>query len=806
MEFFTRYHNNISIGKDLLALIKCSKPKNFTIRGISYKLFTYTLNIKKHENEDDVYAKNPDLIGILPRACSLLVLSDSSEPVLAPLMGPYKFAGKSGIDEDPDNEADETVKDSGIFDFAKVLSWAENKSLEIVETVKENGKFWIYRYTKDGIILCGSKNNHIAFLPEEIDRVIEENKSNDIMFAGLNDIKANLDKLTSPAIREFFNQGYSLVGELCDGQHFFPHIPGQGAIKYFGFFKNGAAMETMGALALLQSLAIETVDFKVVFSPESDPSTLNDIFKLSRCMNSEGAVLRCRNVETGETILVKSKSAKYIVWRMFRQVLLRGYKEIEYIKKRFVDTASYHGLNTAACARIVRQLMDFGLWMISKEYPCSIVGHMPVQSVRGKLPNGFCTYWAEYLEASHAHAHAHANTDIDVTIEDFGPFDASEFLSNPDTNIYEKRTPNDPTYVFFVQGLQGSGKSTTAAKLCERLNALGITAVYREQDTYWGDTASCQGAIYHDISRADGPKVVIISRCNANPTQYERYLQMLYKLPCVVSFIAPEKIDSLYLMISLSGIINRSTLGDSLMVGRFEYPISQVIEFTRKNFVDFQTHPLAWTISSYRSDDVGALGIEASESKTDSDIQTWVQTHYQELHGLRLPINTIVDQMLDIVEKTMGGNSSRVVYNQTPIYVGVAVSPGDKQILQNWVDQNHPTTGSFTSYIHHCTLEFGGGKKKVSADQVKPTQTVTGIVDALVIRKSDNASAFRLSSLMVEDRVVKLDNQRVPHITAKIPSSSKPMCSNEFVGSTDKSVVTIIPFSHTLMLNCFYSS
>ena len=178
---------------------------------------------------------------------------------------------------------------------------------------------------------------------------------------------------------------------------------------------------------------------------------------------------------------------------------------------------------------------------------------------------------------------------VSIHIDDFGTFDAFEFLANVD--IYEKRPHNDPAYVFFLQGLQGSGKSTTAAKLCECLIAMGISAVYREQDAFWGDTASCQGAIHHDISRAAGPKVVIISRCNANPTQYDRYLQMLYKLSCVVSFIAPEKVDSLYLMISLSGIINRSTVGDSLMVGRFEYPISQVIEFTRKNFGDFATHP-----------------------------------------------------------------------------------------------------------------------------------------------------------------------------------------------------------------------
>jgi len=791
MDFFTNYYKHISIKKEQIALIKCSKPKLVTLKDFSYRLFTFTLNIKKRDNEDDIYANNPELLDILPRACSLLVSNDGS---IEPLMGPCKFSGKSALDEDPDDETYENVKESTIFDFTRVSSWANDNILEVVETIKENGKFWIFRLTKDDIILCGSKNYHIAFLSDEIDQIIKENSGNDIMLTGLLDIKANLDKLMSPIIREYFNQNYSLVGELCDGQHFFPAIPGHGAIKYFGFFKNGYAMETMSALAFLQSIKIETVDFKVVFSHESDSKTLNNVFKLSRCMNSEGAVLRCRNILTGETILVKSKAVKYIVWRMMRQVLLRGYKEIEHIKKRFVDTSTYHGLNTLASIRIVKQLMNFGLWMISKEYPSSILGHIPVQSVRGKLPNGFCTYWMQYLKAG--------NEDIDITLDDFGSFDASEFLAN--TDIYEKRLNNDPVYVFLLQGLQGSGKSTCAANLCDRLNSISIPAVYREQDAYWGDTASCQGAIFHDISRAGGPKVVIISRCNANHTQYDRYLQMLYKLPCVISFIAPEKVDSLYLMISLSGIMNRSTVGDSLMVGRFEYPISQVIEFTRKNFTDFVIHPFAWSISTHQFDE--DIALEALQLNTDIEVQTFVESRYSELNGLRLPIDTIVDKMSEIVEKTMTSDVSHVIYNQYPIYVGIVVSLNDKQILQDFVEKVHSTNDdSFTYYIHHCTLEFGGGKKKVSPDQISPGQSVICIIDAFVIRKSDGASAFRLSSLMVGDKAVKVENRQA-HITAKIPSSCKPMCSNDFIESTDESIVLIIPFHHKMTLNCFYSS
>ena len=99
------------------------------------------------------------------------------------------------------------------------------------------------------MIICGSKNYHILFEIKDIDENISNNKNNNIMYSILCDIKNNLPNLEK--IREKFNEGYSLVGELCDGQHF---VAGDNTISWFGLFKNGIPMETVEALDYLKYL------------------------------------------------------------------------------------------------------------------------------------------------------------------------------------------------------------------------------------------------------------------------------------------------------------------------------------------------------------------------------------------------------------------------------------------------------------------------------------------------------------------------------------------------------------------------
>lgn len=765
--------------------------KDWTIGNSKYKLYTYTLNLPKGKFEDDIYSSNPDLLKYLPRACSLLI---SDGQIIDSIEGPEKFSGKTDIDEDPEDNQDEVVaKSTGIYDHGKVVSWANTGNLEIVETEKANGKFAICKIIFDAgqkILIAGSKNNHLVLSWEQIDQTIQSENSNDIIIGILTDIKTHWDKLNSDEMLELFASGYSLAGELCDGQHF---TPGDNTISWFGFFKSGQALDTIKSLGMLNLIGLKTVEFTKVFDSSNDVSQIDSIFLASRCKNTEGSVLRCTNTKSGETVLVKTKSVGYIVKRFARQVILRGYKDIEKIRTRFIQAQKYHGLNTQASIRVTNQLIQFAFWMMDKKYPCTVLGVIPVKSVKGQLPNGFNTYWTEWMGST-------GNSDILIGLEDFGEFSELDYLAA--TQLYKPRPWAKPAIVIFFQGLQGSGKSTVGAEICSQLIQSGKSAQYIEQDEYWGDTLACQGALHHTISSASGPEIILVTRCNANLSQYKRYIDIAQKLPCIISFVAPENFGPLYLMISLAGIIARSNSGDKLMVGRFEYPFSEVVSFTAKNFKEFEIVSNAKRISMINPDKkLEEQSVQAQ--KSPQSIEQFVKTHWEKLNQLRLPVGQIALQVKTHITNLFNGQVTNILLNPNPIYIGLAVDPVDKIGLDEFVNLNW--AGSVgTIYNHHCTIEYFGGKTKVvpGPDTLLPGQVVSAKISGLVIRKSDNACVFKIDKLTWENKELKLKHQA--HITGKIPLGEKPACSNSFVGLTNDQV-KIISFNKTLSLTCFWA-
>ena len=770
--------------------------KTFIIDGKSYVLYTYTLKLPKNKSEDDIYAENPELLSILPRACSILTLG---EQIVCSLEGPTKFSGRTCMDEDPD-EGQDIASDKTIYNHSDIVEWAKAGHLEIIETEKENGKFAIVKLVKNQdkmLLFCGSKNSHVVLSPDSIDEFIKSKDCTDIVVSILTDIKKYIDILTSNSMMDIFNQGYSLAGELCDGQHF---TDGDNTISWFGLFRNGQSMMTMQALNFLKSLNIKTVAFGKIFADFSPFVLLENVFITARCKQNEGAVLYCRNTQTNKIVLVKAKSVIYIVKRFMRQIILKGYKEIESIQQRFIQAQKYHGLGTKASIRVTKQLIDFAFWMMSKNYPCSILGIQPVSAVRGNLINGFNNYWKQFLQETNT-------PEISIEYDDFKSFDEVEYLTS--TALYTKRSFAEPAIVVFMQGLQGSGKSTIANWVCKELQSTGITSSYIEQDMFWGDTLACQGALYHLVSNELGPKVIIVSRCNVNEKQYKRYIDILTKLPCIITFATPKSIDSLSLMVSLSGILNRSNIGDNLMVGRFEYPIKDVVKFTLDNFKDFEPGTLINQYQTHLTNNQELLAL-TNEAMTESDsIIQFIQTNKDMLHSLRLPINTIGTQIIDIIQRTIYGNNTHVVTQPKPSYIGLAVSKSDRVTLTSVINKLVHSLNlniddiDYTIYIHHCTLIFLGGKIPVPIEisQVKPGQKVTAIIDALVIRKSDNATAFRIKSLTFNGNQFNLPN--TPHITAKIPNNENPACSNSFVGLTNDTVI-VIDFIHQMELVGFW--
>jgi hypothetical protein len=776
-----------------------------TVQFGDFTQHTYSIATTKKgptQFEDHIYNSFPVLVKVLSRGFSI-VTKDGK--IISVLEGPCKFSGKTTVDEDPEDEQETDQESNNIYDHSKLVSWSTAHTLEIIETEKANGKFVIFRaIIHDGVIYLhtGSKNRHLFFSVDELDSMSSSPETGDIVRSILQDVKTNLNLLTTPSLMEKFDQNYSLCGELCDGQHF---VPGDDTISWFGLFRSGNSMETSECFSFIQSLGIKTVQWSLVYNSESKPEDLENVFLLSRCKMNEGSVLRCRNIETNEIILVKTKSVLYIAKRFMRQSILKGYAYmVDSVKKRFIDAQKYHGLNTDSSIKMCNQLVKFGFWLMNKEIPVAVLGVTQVNSIRGFLLNGFATYWSQFLLQT-------GEVEQVFTPEDFGDFDEALFSSS--TEPYVTRNYSNPACVIFFQGLQGSGKSTLGQSVKSKLAKIGKRVAIVEQDRFYGCTASCQGYLYHNIKDASGPDVILVTRCNANPKQYERYLQICHKLPSVVTFVTPHCVDELYLAVSLSGVLNRSENGDSLLVGRKEYPIEEASQFIIGNYTDFECVTTGNKIHVYEHNPaLQSMAKEAfgqlKKTRSNKVFIDWVFSNAKELQAIRRPISELTKEIIQVVHKTTNGEN--LIVNTKPGYVGLAVQDADRQRLIDFIKTHNDILDcgirTSSTYVNHCTQLFLGGKEINSAKHAlcKPLDRVHAKIDALVIRKSDGACSFRIrkDSLVHDTTPVHIDH--VPHITGIIPRAEKPVVSNVFVGLID-STVKVIPMDYDLVLIAFYA-
>ncbi len=757
-----------------------------------YKTYTYTVRGGKNDTEDDIYNKNKDLLKIIYRGHTIVTKGDT---IIGILSGPTKFSGKTAIDEDPDDDApDVDPNANNIYDHAKVIQWATDKKLKIIRTIKENGKFAIMTImldhaTGDILVVFGSKNNH--YVMKEADFLADQKFDNKIIQTIYDDIKGSYETIKNSLLGKF-NEGYTLVGESCDGQHF---TDGDNKIRWFGLFKDGSPFETLNTLSYMRECGISTVDFSCVYdcSFEGDhEKKLESIFLESRCMPGEGCVLYNINTETNEVILVKSKSAQYIIKRFMRQIIMRVYAKLELIRGRFVDAAAYHGLNTEASIRLTNQLINFGIWMMNKNYPTTVLGVMEIKSVRGQLPNGFNIYWKEYMTETGA-------SDLVITEADFGEFNSDIYMAN--TKMYKDRNMQRTPVVVFIQGLQGSGKSTIADRLVTNLIAKGFKAKKIEQDVCWGDTLAAQGQLYHWAS--DENDIIIVSRCNIMHMQYKRYLDIAEERKCLVLFFTPENINHLYFAISMAGIMKRSAEGDKMMIGRFEYDISEVFDFTVKNYNDFDPvrHSNPYTIYDVEVPDADIMLDEISRIWGNKPlVLDYIAANKDRLNSLRFNIDDIVTHIENKIITINPSTKETVVYPRTnAAYIGFVTNPDQKKTLIE-LASTHMDASNMDMYAEHITQIFYGGKKPdPSFKSIQPFTMVDAHIDYLLIA-DDGIAVYHVDKITQNGDDVPIQS-KMPHITCLVPKGRKP---SEAIKSLQDDKGTKVPCDFTWSLKTIY--
>jgi hypothetical protein len=136
-----------------------------------------------------------------------------------------------------------------------------------------------------------------------------------------------------------------------------------------------------------------------------------------------------------------------------------------------------------------------------------------------------------------------------------------------------------------------------------------------------------------------------------------------------------------------------------------------------------------------------------------------------------------------------------------PVYIGLCIDKKDQTELNKFVKNIIPNNKKDNVlYNHHITLEY---KPKDLNKSIKPNTQVYANITKLVIRKSDNAAAFFVKSVSVDDKEIESNNNLHLHITAQINKNQKPAISKEFVGLNDDTV-EIISYKKTIKTTCFW--
>jgi hypothetical protein len=766
---FWKYHS--SQGREIPDVVspydkvigcKVQKQDNF----ITY---TYSPSPSKRQADDVVYLENPILRSLLYRGMTL-VFDAVSGNFVTDLTGPCKFSGKDSRDDDDGS-------DVVLFSMKMAETWATENNCTIIQTSKANGKFVIcklFLHEGEVYLVFGSKNIHRTVKLSSLSTFLEEDADlSDILKALGHDIIRCQDSLLQ--LMDHFTSGnWTLVGELEDGLHF---TPGDNTVAWISLFRDGVSVSNHETIQMMNAIGLRTVSSEVVFVPGDSIDKFHRAFILARCSQGEGDVLVIRNVLTGEDMLCKSKSTSYICKRMAREKW-KGTpaKFFSGLMNRFVEASDYHGLGTDASIRFTRLLFDFVIWMgITKGYPASVLDHQPVIATRGVLPNGFNNYWQEFLTDT-------GTTEISFSPEDFCEFNKVEYMNAPQLEVFSHHLPGK---CLFMQAIQGSGKSTVANSL--------RNVVRVEQDMCWGCTKVAQFQLmWHLLHGRD----VVVSRCNVNPKQYQAYLKIAMDIGAQVFFAASNDTSSpLYLATALAGVIARSTEGDMMMVGRCEYPMEEVVKFTTGNWKDLKVEPTAVVIPSFRMDsDLEAQSATALKKNT---LSKFVESHSAKLMALRLPLETVVSNYQNLFDATpTTAIMAKSIADTT--YVGLQVV--DRRPLVAVVKALDPDYRSKDKVVcEHLTQIFNPGKHPGTVP-VSNGEECTVIVEALVIREKDGASAFRVSRVIDSSgHDIKIASGK-PHITAMLARGSKPADSCQFVFSEEG--VRVIPVELIVATTC----
>ena len=222
-----------------------------------------------------------------------------------------------------------------------------------------------------------------------------------------------------------------------------------------------------------------------------------------------------------------------------------------------------------------------------------------------------------------------------------------------------------------------------------------------------------------------------------------------------------------------------------------------VIDFVIKNYNSYKAVSNTNIISIINENP--ELLMQATEviKQEHVAIEKFIREKQMELMNCRLPIDIVAEQIIKIITT----KSTLYIVNSKPIYVGCAVNTEDKQHLTELCKQlANVSDANGKMYIHHMTQQYFGAKITQPKTIIEPGSIYQVTIDALIVRKIDNACAYRIC----RDKSPIFESMHsIPHITVWMPRGIEPVESNKFINLADDTV-TIYQLDYSINLVGFW--
>lgn len=329
---------------------------------------------------------------------------------------------------------------------------------------------------------------------------------------------------------------------------------------------------------------------------------------------------------------------------------------------------------------------------------------------------------------------------------------------------YEKKLSilEKPT-IYFIQGLQGSGK-TTIGKL------LGN---YLDQDEFNGSTKSCQGYLYQysNYIKED----LYLGRCNINKKHYQKYLEICWRNNCKVIFLT-QKRKPLWMAICLSNIFKRSNSYKNLIVGNSILDPLMTIGILRDNYRNYQEMEYGLKYQIYNNNK--ELEEEFKKIYKDNNLfLEFVIKNHDRLQKLLKPLDNLLLEINYLKE------DKRLINYILPekknmVYTGVFVN--HQEILDLIPEEIKIKLKTLKGKISgdHVTQNYIGKKPTVKFPILTLEKEYKIIIYDLVINQ-DNFMAFQVKIFDNDNEISVFSNQ--PHLTLFTPNGFKPLQASKFI-------------------------